>query len=171
MIEASKASSGNLAVAKMRVDYKQLTLQAMGELEDKTNAAGLTFKLSCDDPVFIDADGGHMWRILENLLSNVIKYAMRNSRIYVDIFKMDGYGVLVMKNISATPIDFDETRLTERFVRGDASRTTEGSGSGAFHHAEPCGNTGRAPSDSGGWRFIQGNRKYSSVGGGRGGGK
>ena len=71
-----------------------------------------------------------MWRILENLLSNVIKYAMRNSRIYVDIFKMDGYGVLVMKNISATPIDFDETRLTERFVRGDASRTTEGSGLG-----------------------------------------
>lgn len=130
LIEASKASSGNLAVAKMRVDYKQLTLQAMGELEDKTNAAGLTFKLSCDDPVFIDADGGHMWRILENLLSNVIKYAMRNSRIYVDIFKMDGYGVLVMKNISATPIDFDETRLTERFVRGDASRTTEGSGLG-----------------------------------------
>lgn len=107
-----------------------LTLQAMGELEDKTNAAGLTFKLSCDEPVFIDADGGHMWRILENLLSNVIKYAMRNSRIYVDIFKMDGYGVLVMKNISATPIDFDETRLTERFVRGDASRTTEGSGLG-----------------------------------------
>ena len=130
LIEASKASSGNLTVAKMRVDYKQLTLQAMGELEDKTNAAGLTFKLSCDDPVFIDADGGHMWRILENLLSNVIKYAMRNSRIYVDIFKMDGYGVLVMKNISATPIDFDETRLTERFVRGDASRTTEGSGLG-----------------------------------------
>lgn len=130
LIEASKASSGNLAVAKMCVDYKQLTLQAMGELEDKTNAAGLTFKLSCDDPVFIDADGGHMWRILENLLSNVIKYAMRNSRIYVDIFKMDGYGVLVMKNISATPIDFDETRLTERFVRGDASRTTEGSGLG-----------------------------------------
>jgi signal transduction histidine kinase len=71
-----------------------------------------------------------MWRILENLLSNVIKYAMHNSRIYVDIFKMDGYGVLVMKNISATPIDFDETRLTERFVRGDASRTTEGSGLG-----------------------------------------
>lgn len=130
LIEASKASSGNLTVAKMRVDYKQLTLQAMGELEDKTNAAGLTFKLSCDEPVFIDADGGHMWRILENLLSNVIKYAMRNSRIYVDIFKMDGYGVLVMKNISATPIDFDETRLTERFVRGDASRTTEGSGLG-----------------------------------------
>ena len=130
LIEASKASSGNLTVEKMRVDYKQLTLQAMGEMEDKTEAMGLAFKVSCEEPVFIDADGGHMWRILENLLSNVIKYSMPNSRVYVDIFKMDGYGVLVMKNISAAPIDFDETRLTERFVRGDESRTTEGSGLG-----------------------------------------
>lgn len=130
LIEASKASSGNLTVEKMRVDYKQLTLQAMGEMEDKTDAVGLAFKVSCAEPVFINADGGHMWRILENLLSNVIKYSMPNSRVYVDIFKMDGYGVLVMKNISAAPIDFDETRLTERFVRGDESRTTEGSGLG-----------------------------------------
>ena len=130
LIEASKASSGSLTVEKMRVDYKQLTLQAMGEMEDKTEAMGLTFKVSCEEPVYIDADGGHMWRILENLLSNVIKYSMPNSRVYVDIFKMDSFGVLVMKNISAAPIDFDETRLTERFVRGDASRTTEGSGLG-----------------------------------------
>ncbi|MGN0133746.1 MAG: sensor histidine kinase, partial [Anaerotignum sp.] len=130
LIEASKASSGNLTVTKMRVDYKQLTLQAMGEMEDKMEAVGLTFKISCAEPVFIHADGGHMWRILENLFSNVIKYSMPHSRVYVDIFKMDGYGILVMKNISAAPIDFDETRLTERFVRGDASRTTEGSGLG-----------------------------------------
>lgn len=130
LIEASKASGGNLTVTKMRVDYKQLTLQAMGEMEDKMEAVGLTFKISCAEPVFIHADGGHMWRILENLFSNVIKYSMPHSRVYVDIFKMDGYGILVMKNISAAPIDFDETRLTERFVRGDASRTTEGSGLG-----------------------------------------
>lgn len=130
LIEASKASSGNLTVEKMRVDYKQLTLQAMGEMADKTESVGLTFKMSCNEPVYIDADGGHMWRILENLLSNVIKYAMPNSRVYVDIFQLDGFGVLVMKNISAAPIDFDETRLTERFVRGDVSRTTEGSGLG-----------------------------------------
>lgn len=130
LIEASKASSGNLTVTKMRIDYRQLTLQAMGEMEEKTEAAGLTFKLSCPEPVFIDADGRHMWRILENLLSNVVKYSMPHSRVYVDIFKMDGFGILVMKNISASPIDFDETRLTERFVRGDESRTTEGAGLG-----------------------------------------
>ena len=130
LIEASKASSGNLTVSKLRVDYKQLTLQAMGEMEDKINAAGLTFKISCAEPVLIDADGRHMWRILENLLSNVMKYSMPNARVYIDIFKMNGCGVLVMKNISAAPIDFDETRLTERFVRGDAARSTEGSGLG-----------------------------------------
>jgi len=130
LIEASKASSGNLTVERMRVDYKQLVMMAMGEMEDKTQAVGLTFKVSCDAPVYIDADGGHMWRIMENLLSNIIKYSMPNSRVYADIFRLDGYGVLVMKNISAAPIDFDETRLTERFVRGDESRTTEGSGLG-----------------------------------------
>ena len=86
--------------------------------------------MSCPEPVRIHADGRHMWRILENLFSNAIKYSMPNSRVYVDIFAMDGYGILVMKNISAAPIDFDETRLTERFVRGDAARTTEGSGLG-----------------------------------------
>ena len=86
-----------------------------------------------------------MWRILENLLSNVIKIRHAQFHIYVDIFKMDGYGVLVMKNISATPIDFDETRLTERFVRGDASRTTEGSGLG-LSITQSLGNTGATPS-------------------------
>ena len=128
--EASKASSGNLTVTKMQIDFRQLTLQAMGEMEEKIEAAGLSFKLSCPEPVRIDADGRHMWRILENLFSNAIKYSMPNSRVYVDIFEMNGFGMLVMKNISASPIDFDETRLTERFVRGDASRTTEGSGLG-----------------------------------------
>lgn len=130
LIEASKASSGNLTVTKMQIDLRQLTLQAMGEMEEKMEAAGLSFKMSCPEPVRINADGRHMWRILENLFSNAIKYSMPHSRVYVDIFEMDGYGMLVMKNISAAPIDFDETRLTERFVRGDASRTTEGSGLG-----------------------------------------
>lgn len=130
LIEASKASSGNLTVTKMQIDFRQLTLQAMGEMEEKIEAAGLAFKLSCPEPVRINADGRHMWRILENLFSNAIKYSMPHSRVYVDIFEMDGYGMLVMKNISAAPIDFDETRLTERFVRGDTARTTEGSGLG-----------------------------------------
>ena len=130
LIEASKASSGNLTVNRDRLEYRQLVLQAIGEMEEKTQARGLTFRISCEEPVFIYADGRHMWRILENLLSNVIKYSLENGRVYVDIFAAEGYGVLVMKNISAEAIDFEASRLTERFVRGDVSRTTEGAGLG-----------------------------------------
>lgn len=130
LIEASKASSGSLSVEKQRIDLKQLTMQALGEMEEKTEAAGLVFKISCPESVLIDADGGHTWRILENLLSNAIKYSIPHSRVYIDIFEMEGFGLLIMKNVSAAPIDFDESRLTERFVRGDTSRTTEGSGLG-----------------------------------------
>lgn len=130
LIEASKVSSGNVAVEKMRIDYRQLTMQAIGEMEEKIEEAKLEFRLSCPDPVFIEADGRHMWRILENMLSNVIKYSMEGSRVYIDIFQTEEHGILVMKNISAAPIDFDATRLTERFVRGDSARTTEGSGLG-----------------------------------------
>ena len=130
LIEASKVSSGNITVSKMRLDYRQITLQAIGELEEKIEAAGLEVKVSCPEPLYISADGRHLWRILENLVSNAVKYSMPDSRVYIDIFQAEGRGILVMKNISATPIDFDETRLTDRFVRGDASRTTEGSGLG-----------------------------------------
>ena len=130
LIEASKVSSGNITVSKMRLDYKQITLQAMGELEEKIEAAGLEVKVCCPEQLYISADGRHLWRILENLLSNAVKYSMPDSRVYIDIFQAEGRGILVMKNISAAPIDFDETRLTDRFVRGDVSRTTEGSGLG-----------------------------------------
>lgn len=130
LIEASKASSGNLSVTKSRVDYYQLLLQSIGEMEEKIEQAGLHFKISCTEKILIDADGGHMWRIMENLLTNAVKYSMKSSRVYVDIFSADGFGVMIMKNISATPLDFDASRLTERFVRGDSSRSAEGSGLG-----------------------------------------
>lgn len=130
LIEASKVSSGNVTVEKMRVDYRQLTMQAIGEMEEKIEEAGLEFKLHSEQGVFVDADGRHTWRILENIISNAVKYSMKNSRVYIDISKTETQGVLVMKNMSATPIDFDEEHLIERFVRGDSSRTTEGSGLG-----------------------------------------
>ena len=130
LIEASKASSGNLTVTKEKVDLKMLLMQAIGELEEKIEKAGLVFKINCQEETAIYADGRHMWRILENLISNVIKYSMQNSRVYIDIFKMDSMGVLIIKNISAISIDITPDQLMERFVRGDASRTTEGAGLG-----------------------------------------
>ena len=107
-----------------------LLIQAMGELEEKIEKAGLIVKINCEEETNVYADGRHMWRILENLISNVIKYAMPNSRVYVDIFKMDDMGVLIIKNISAASIDVTPDQLLDRFVRGDVSRTTEGSGLG-----------------------------------------
>ncbi len=130
LIEASKASSGNLTVTKEKINLKMLLIQAIGELEEKIEKAGLTIKINCEEETNIYADGRHMWRILENLISNIIKYSMPNSRVYVDIFKMDDMGVLIIKNISASSIDITPEQLMDRFVRGDVSRTTEGSGLG-----------------------------------------
>ncbi|HCT63812.1 MAG TPA: sensor histidine kinase [Lachnospiraceae bacterium] len=130
LIEASKASSGNLSVEKTKINLKELLMQACGEFEEKAQGANLEFRITAKNEVYIDADGKHMWRIYENLLSNVIKYAMPSSRIYIDIRKIGEYGYMTMKNISRNEIQVNVENLAERFVRGDYSRTTEGSGLG-----------------------------------------
>lgn len=131
LIEASKASSGNLTVYAEKVDLHELVMQACGEYEEKIQKAELDLHISADDEkTFVSADGKHMWRIVENLLSNVVKYSLPHSRVYINIAKSDSYGLLVVKNISANPLDIPPEQLTERFVRGDTSRTTDGSGLG-----------------------------------------
>ena len=130
LIEASKASSGNIAVHKVKIDLRQLVMQATGEFEEKIDQAGLNFIINSPEETCICADGKHMWRIIENLISNAIKYSMANTRVYVDILKSDQMGILVIKNISSQPITVSSELLTERFMRGDESRTTEGSGLG-----------------------------------------
>lgn len=130
LIEASKASSGNLTVSKRKIDLRLLIMQAVGEMEEKIEKAGLQIKLSCEKDTFIYADGRHMWRIAENLISNVIKYSMPHSRVYIDIVQTQNWGLLIVKNISQSPIEVNPAHLTERFTRGDESRTTEGSGLG-----------------------------------------
>lgn len=131
LIEASKASSGNLAVSKEKVDMHQLVMQAYGEYEEKIVKAGLDIRINTlEKDLFVLADGKYLWRIIENLLSNVLKYSMPNSRVYINIDKNERYGMLTIKNVSNFPLEISPEQLTERFVRGDASRTTEGSGLG-----------------------------------------
>lgn len=131
LIEASKASSGNLTIEKEKVDLHELVMQACGEYEEKIKTAELDFHINAaDEKIFIAADGKYMWRIVENLLSNVLKYSMPHSRVYINIYRSKQNGLLVIKNISATSLDIPPEQLTERFVRGDAARTTEGSGLG-----------------------------------------
>lgn len=131
LVEASKASSGNIAVKAEKVDLHELVLQACGEYEEKIKGAELDIRINArEKKILVCADGKHMWRIVENLLSNVLKYSMGHSRVYINIEKSGLYGVLTIKNMSAFPLNISPKQLTERFVRGDASRTTEGSGLG-----------------------------------------
>jgi len=129
LIEASKASSGNLAVNEDKVDLNELVLQAYGEYEEKFRQADLEVHIAADK-IVIAADGKHMWRIVENLLSNAVKYSLPHTRVYINVAKSETRGVLIVKNISANPLDIPPEQLTERFVRGDLARTTEGSGLG-----------------------------------------
>lgn len=131
LVEASKASSGNLAVHAEELDLHQLVQQACGEFENRFWLAALDVRLRSETgPVPILADGRHVWRVLENLLGNVCKYALGGTRVYVEVSRQEGLGVLMVKNVSAAPLDMPVSQLTERFVRGDSSRSTEGSGLG-----------------------------------------
>ena len=131
LVEASKASSGNLAVTKTKINLRELIEQSLGEFEERIETSELEFKINATEDVMILADGRHMWRIAENLITNALKYAMPKTRVFIDIYKTETEGVMVIKNVSVIPIeDVDIKSLTERFVRGEASRTTEGAGLG-----------------------------------------
>ena len=130
LVEASKAVTGNLKAELQVICLDELIGQAIGEYQDRIEASGLIIVTDRIEEVWAMADGKHMWRIMENLLVNVCKYAMPHTRVYVETYSKEGYGYCVVKNISKEPLNIDPKELTERFVRGDASRTTEGSGLG-----------------------------------------
>ena len=131
LLEMSKASSGNMQVDIAPLDASETLTQALGEFADKFAAAKLTPLFSPPtNPVMIAADGRLTWRVMSNLLSNAVKYAMPGTRVYLDLIPFGSYTQISLKNISAEPLNVSAEELTERFVRGDASRNTEGSGLG-----------------------------------------
>jgi len=131
LVEASKASTGNLAVNWERLDWAQLTDQALAETGERLEAQKLTVVRSLpDQPLWVEADGRHLWRVLDNLLTNCAKYALPGTRVYVDLRESGGWAVLSVKNISRDALDIPAERLMERFVRGDESRNQAGSGLG-----------------------------------------
>jgi len=131
LFEASKASSGSIPVQLERVDIVSLITQGLGEVNEKIEALDLDFKLNYPkDKVYVNADGKLLWRSVENLLSNIFKYAQRQSRVYIDIID-EGHEVLIaFKNISAYELNISSDELMERFKRGDESRSSQGSGLG-----------------------------------------
>ena len=131
LIEASKASTGNLNVNLERCELGVLIDQCAGEYAEKLKSAGLELVVTKpEEPVTVMADGRHMWRVFDNLLNNVCKYAMAGTRVYVNLDKAEGRATVTFRNISARQLNISGEELMERFVRGDSSRNTEGSGLG-----------------------------------------
>lgn len=131
LFEAAKASSGSMDVNMEKVDVLSLVQQGLAELDDKVKESNLGFRINApEEKVYAKADGKLVWRIIENLLSNVFKYALKGSRVYIDIRYYEDKAVIIIKNISAYELNISADELLERFTRGDESRNTEGSGLG-----------------------------------------
>ncbi len=131
LVEASKASTGNLAVSLSECDVGVLLAQTLGEFEDKLAQLKLTPIMNLPQKsIRIMADGRHLWRVFDNLMSNICKYAMPGTRVYIDVEQKDEKAIVMFRNISANELNISAQELMERFVRGDSSRNTEGSGLG-----------------------------------------
>ncbi|WP_461206683.1 HAMP domain-containing sensor histidine kinase [Clostridium sp. DL1XJH146] len=131
LFQAAKASSGNIPVNLEKIDIVSLITQGLGEINDKILDAGLIFKINHpQNKVFIMADGNLFWRALDNLLNNIFKYALKGSRVYIDIEELQNKVCITIKNMSAYELNISSDELMERFKRGDESRSSEGSGLG-----------------------------------------
>lgn len=133
LVEASKLSSGNIELNKEKLDLAELINQSIGEFSERLDEKGLSLVFEKGDtPSFIFADSSRMWRVMENLFNNIGKYAMEGTRVYIDILNEQGRVRATVKNISKQKMSIRPEELTERFIRGDSSRSTEGSGLGLF---------------------------------------
>lgn len=131
VVEASKASTGNLKLEYENLNLVEMVLQANGEFQEKFGQQDLELiQRLPDKPAVIRADGRRVWRILENIYQNAYKYAMPHTRVYVELEADALRAVFTMKNISQEPLNISPDELTERFIRGDSARNTQGSGLG-----------------------------------------
>ena len=144
LFDISKVQSGNDDVFLEKLDVALLISQALGEHDNEIQSSGLPFCVNAPKELFISADGRKMSRVLNNLIHNILKYSLKNTRVFITAAEKDGDIEIVFKNISAYPLDFDVEEITHRFVRGDESRTTEGNGLGlaiAKSYTEICNGT------------------------------
>lgn len=134
LVEASRASSGNVKLDMQQIDLVELVCQTSGEFDEKFESKELTIVTKLpNQSVYIWSDGRHLYRVIENLYNNVAKYALEKTRVYVEVQKHEDRAVFAIKNVSAKSLALENGSvedLTERFIRGDSSRTTEGSGLG-----------------------------------------
>lgn len=131
LVEASKISSGNVELQMDKINFVELIYQTTGEFDEKFQEKSLSMILNMPkEPVTIMADGRRVWRVIENLYNNVAKYALHGTRVYAELKTEGEKAIFSLKNISESQLNFQADELTERFIRGDVSRSTEGSGLG-----------------------------------------
>lgn len=131
LVEASKISSGNIELNLMRMQFQNILLQSCGEFQEKLEEHELILVWDMEkEPLYIMADGRQLWRILENLFGNIYKYALEGTRVYIELEKREDCAVLTLSNTCREKLCVGGEELTGRFVRGDRSRSTEGSGLG-----------------------------------------
>ena len=164
LFDISKVQSGNDEVVLEKLDVALLVGQALGEHDNEIQSSSLQFCVNTPKELFISADGRKMSRVLSNLISNILKYTMKNTRVFITASEKDGMIVMEFKNISAYPLDFDVEEITQRFVRGDESRTAEGNGLGlaiAKSYTEICNGTFEIVVDGDMFKAIIKLRKYA----------
>lgn len=131
LFDVSKARSGNEELEIEKIDYKLLITQALAELEKEIKSSGLEFVVNLPDgEAVLETDGKKLSRVYENLIINAVKYSLKGTRVYIDMRAENGSYITEIKNIAGYKMDFSDDEITERFVRGDSSRTGEGSGLG-----------------------------------------
>lgn len=131
LFELAKSTSGNIALEEEVIDLKRLMEQTLADMEDKVKVSELQFKTSLpDSPVVIKSDGKKLYRVFQNIIDNALKYSLKNTRVYINLEKVNQSVVITFKNIAAYEMNFTQEEILQRFYRGDQSRTTEGSGLG-----------------------------------------
>ena len=163
LFDISKVQSGNDDVILEKLDVSLLINQALGEHDSEIQNSGLPFCVDTPKELFISADGRKMSRVVSNLINNILKYTMKNTRVFITASEKDGMIVMEFKNISAYPLDFDVEEITQRFVRGDESRTAEGNGLGlaiAKSYTEICNGAFEIVVDGDMFKAILKFRKY-----------
>lgn len=142
LFDISKVQSGSENIILEKLDISLLVNQSLGEHDSEIQKSGLKFCVDVAKELYVSADGRKMSRVISNLINNILKYTMKNTRVFITASEKDNEIVLEFKNISSYPMDFDAEEIMGRFVRGDESRTDEGNGLGlaiAKSYTEVCG--------------------------------
>lgn len=131
LFDIAKANSGNIKMQIEKICFNELINQTIAENEHKISYSGLDFRLDLpEQDIYIKADGNRLWRVIDNLVSNAVKYSLKGTRVYITLFAEADKAVMEMKNIAGYEMDFSSDEIVERFARGDKSRSAEGSGLG-----------------------------------------